>query len=78
MAIPAERAPSHPRRTAILDLLASADRASDKQIAEAVGLAPATAAYHLRVLLDADMVERVGTFFERGAARRIYATVAGR
>lgn len=78
MAIPAERTPSHPRRTAILDLLASVDRASDKQIAEAVGLAPPTTAYHLRILLDADMVERVGTFFERGAAQRIYATTTGR
>jgi DNA-binding transcriptional ArsR family regulator len=78
MALPTEWAPSHPRRTAILDLLASVDRASDAQIAEAVGLAPPTAAYHLRVLLDANMVERVGTSFERGSARRIYATAAGR
>jgi DNA-binding transcriptional ArsR family regulator len=78
MAIPEEIAPLHPRRTAILDLLASVDRASDEQIAESIGLAPPTAAYHLRVLLDADMVERVGTFFERGTARRIYAAAAGR
>jgi DNA-binding transcriptional ArsR family regulator len=78
MALPTERAPSHPRRTAILDLLASVNRASDEQIAKAVGLTPPTAAYHLRVLLDANMVERVGTSFESGSARRIYATAAGR
>lgn len=73
MAIPAQRAPSHPRRIEILDFLASVDRASDEQIAEAVELEPATAAYHLRVLLDANMVDLLGPS-SRGTARRIYAT----
>jgi DNA-binding transcriptional ArsR family regulator len=68
-----ERALTHPDRAAILDHLAGVDLASGGQIAEAVGLAPATSAYHLRVLHDADLVERVGTMWDRGRAQSFYA-----
>jgi DNA-binding transcriptional ArsR family regulator len=68
-----DRALSHPDRAAILDHLAGVDLASGQQIAEALGLTPASAAYHLGVLRDADLVERVGTFFDRGKAQNFYA-----
>lgn len=72
MVTPVERALSHPSRIAILDHLARVDLASDRQIAEAVKLAIATAAYHLRVLKDAQMVKSAGTFLEAGTAQLFY------
>ena len=73
-----ERALSHRKRAAILDHLASVDLENGQQIAEAVGLPPAAAAYHLRVLVDADLVEQVGTMFDhRGVAQNFYEAATG-
>jgi DNA-binding transcriptional ArsR family regulator len=68
---------THPDRAAILDHLESVDLASGREIAEAVGQTPPTTAYHLHVLRNADLVERVGTMFDRGRAQNFYAATTG-
>jgi DNA-binding transcriptional ArsR family regulator len=68
-----ERALAHPNRVAILDHLEGVDLASGEQIAEAVGIERAVAAYHIQVLRDADLVERVGRMFEKGKTESFYA-----
>ena len=68
-----KHARSHPIRVKILGHLAGVDLASNKQIADALCLMPAAAAYHLWMLRDADLVEGAGTMFERGAAQSFYA-----
>jgi DNA-binding transcriptional ArsR family regulator len=68
-----ERAVSHPRRIAILDHLADVDFMSDRQIAQVLGLTHPAAAYHLRVLSDADMVKREGYLPKNGTVQHLYA-----
>ncbi len=66
---------AHPRRVEILSLLQERQEATDRQLAEAVGIAPSLARYHLKGLSNAELIVLVP---RAAGAGQSYAASAGR